>query len=77
MQEFIIFSCRLVGAVLSGKAYVLIIAEEVELGDVCGGAAVEPVPERSETQVLSRSIIPTTCAVVIVYGCPVLTVCGS
>ena len=48
IQEFIIFSCRLVGAVLSGKAYVLIIAEEVQLGDVCGGAAVEPVPERSQ-----------------------------
>ena len=55
----------------------MIIAEEVELGDVRGGATVQPVPERCEAQVRGRSVIPATCAVVVVYRSPILAVRGS
>lgn len=59
------------------SSYILIGAEEVELGDICGGAAVEPIPERCQTQVLRRSRIPTTGAVVVVYGCPELAILST
>ena len=55
----------------------MIFAEEVELGDVRGGATVQPVPERREAQVRGRSVIPATCAVVVVYRSPILAVRGS